>query len=143
MKKLVMVFALGAMLGSCGSDPADIEVKSLDTPCACAEASVAVLKEMADFKQQFQDLGEEPSEDKMKELQADAKVYEDKLEEIQSKCKGDLDPTKAEDCPAAEEMMTLVKEIGLQQFLLCEYKAHQLMGFYNSQKSDLNEFQNN
>ena len=50
MKKLVMVFALGAMLGSCGSDPADIEVKSLDTPCACAEAGVAVLKEMADFK---------------------------------------------------------------------------------------------
>jgi uncharacterized membrane protein (DUF106 family) len=113
MKKLVMVFALGAMLGSCGSDPADIEVKSLDTPCACAEAGVAVLKEMADFKQQFKDLGEEPSEEKMKELQADAKVYEDKLAEIQSKCKGDLDPTKAEDCPAAEEMMTLVKEIGL------------------------------
>ena len=29
MKKLVMVFALGAMLGSCGSDAADIEVSSL------------------------------------------------------------------------------------------------------------------
>ncbi len=108
-----MVFAIGSMLGSCGSDPADIEVKSLDTPCACAEASVAVLKEMADFKQQFANLGEEPSADKMQELQADAKVYEDKLAEIQKKCAGDLDPTKAEDCPATEEMMTLVKEIGL------------------------------
>jgi hypothetical protein len=113
MKKLVMVFAIGSMLGSCGSDPADIEVKSLDTPCACAEASVAVLKEMADFKQQFANLGEEPSADKMQELQADAKVYEDKLAEIEKKCAGDLDPTKAEDCPATEEMMTLVKEIGL------------------------------
>ena len=32
---------------------------------------------------------------------------------LDSEKKGDLDPTKAEDCPAAEEMMTLVKEIGL------------------------------
>ncbi len=46
MKKLVMVFALGAMLGSCGGgDAAEIDVNSLDSACACAEANIEVLTE--------------------------------------------------------------------------------------------------
>jgi hypothetical protein len=117
MKKLVMVFALGAMLGSCGGgDAAEIDVNSLDSACACAEANIEVLTEAKELYELGMKEGENWDEEKGKEMNAkmvDAKVYEDKLEEIQSKCKGDLDPTKAEDCAAAEEMMTLVKDIGL------------------------------
>jgi Skp family chaperone for outer membrane proteins len=97
MKKLVMVFALGAMLGSCGDaedgidkiSAIDIDVATLDSPCACAEAMVAIYDEIIDLSK-----GDDKTADQK------IKTLEDKLEEIETdKCTGDLTPTLVgEDC---------------------------------------------
>ena len=97
MKKLVMVFALGAILSSCGDavegtdkiSAIDIDVATLDSPCACAEAMVAIYDEIIDLRK-----GNDKTADQK------IKTLEDKLEEIElDKCTGDLPPTLVgEDC---------------------------------------------
>ena len=92
-----MVFALGAMLGSCGDaedgtakiNAIDIDVATLDSPCACAEAMVAIYDEIIDLRK-----GNDKTADQK------IKTLEDKLEEIElDKCTGDLTPTLVgEDC---------------------------------------------
>ena len=115
MKKLVMVFALGAMLGSCGG-AASIDVESLDSPCGCAEAMVTVLDESIDMLNDFKDI-EDPSDDVREDFAEDFKPIQEKMDEIEKKCVGDLAIEKADkDCEAAkgaadklEEMMKMMR----------------------------------
>tara|TARA_B110000305_G_scaffold217552_1_gene256978 strand:+ start:23455 stop:23799 length:345 start_codon:yes stop_codon:yes gene_type:complete len=110
MKKLVMVFALGAMLGSCGG-AASIDVDSLDSPCACAEATVTVVDESIDMLKDFKDI-EDPSDEVRLEFVEDYKPIQAKMEEIQEKCKGDLAIEKADkDCDAAKEAADKLAEM--------------------------------
>lgn len=97
-----MVFALGAMLGSCGDaedgtykiSPIDINVTTLDSPGA--EAMVAIYDEIIDLSK-----GNEKSADQK------IKTLKDKLEEIETdKCTGDLTPTLVgEDCSVQQNDM--------------------------------------
>ena len=101
MKKLVMVFALGAMLGSCGGDAAEIDVKSLDSACACAEANIEVLTEAKDLYE----LGQ--NEEKGKEMNEKMQSLEKKYAEIMTKM---MEVKKeGEDCPdTGEKLMKLL-----------------------------------
>jgi len=111
MKKLVMVFALGAMLGSCGSDAADIDVASLDSPCGCVEASITVMDEMIALVAEAKDLGQDASEGDQKDIEEKGEVLQDKMKEIETKCKGDLAAEKAgDDCAALKELPNKAKE---------------------------------
>jgi hypothetical protein len=110
MKKLVMIFALGAMLGSCGG-AASIDVESLDSPCACAEAMVTVLDEAIDMLNDFKDI-EDPSDDVRQDFVDDYKPIQDKMDEIEKKCVGDLAPEKADkDCEAAKKAVDKLDEM--------------------------------
>ncbi|MCH1479442.1 MAG: AP-2 family transcription factor, partial [Crocinitomicaceae bacterium] len=110
MKKLVMVFALGAMLGSCGGGAASIDVDSLDSPCACAEATVTAMEEAIEMGKDFKEI-DDPSDEVRKEFQEDFKPIQAKMDEIKKKCKGDLNPDKADkDCEAVEKAKDLMKE---------------------------------
>ena len=110
MKKLVMVFALGAMLGSCGG-AASIDVESLDSPCACAEAMNTALDESIDMLNYFKDI-EDPSDDVRKDFVEDYEPIKAKMDEIEKKCKGDLAVEKADkDCEAAKEVTDKYEEL--------------------------------
>ena len=110
MRKLVMVIALGAMLGSCGG-AASIDVESLDSPCACAEATVTVLDESIDMLKDFKDI-EDPSDDVRQDFAEDFKPIKAKIDELEKKCKGDLAIEKADkDCEAAKEAVDKYKEM--------------------------------
>ena len=110
MRKLVMVFALGAMLGSCGG-AASIDVESLDSPCACAEATVTVLDESIDMLKDFKDI-EDPSDDVREDFAEDFKPIQEKIDEIEKKCVGDLAIEKADkDCEAAKEAADKLEEM--------------------------------
>ena len=109
MKKLVMIFALGAMLGSCGG-AASIDVESLDSPCACAEATVTVMEEAIEMGKDFKEI-DDPSDEVREEFQEDFEPIQAKMDEIEKKCKGDLNPDKADkDCEAVEKAKDLMKE---------------------------------
>ena len=114
MKKLVMVFALGAMLGSCGGgDAADIDVASLDSPCGCTEAAISVMDEMIALVAEAKDLGEDASEDDQKEITAKGETLEAKMKEIETKCVGELAAEKAgDDCAAKKELPKQMEEYG-------------------------------
>ena len=107
MKKLVMVFALGAMLGSCGGGAAEIDVKSLDSACACAEANIGVLTEAQDLYELGQKEGENWDEEKGKEMNEKMQSLEKKYAEIMKKM---MEVKKeGEDCPdTGEELMKLL-----------------------------------
>ncbi|MEJ6590233.1 MAG: hypothetical protein QNL43_10585 [Crocinitomicaceae bacterium] len=107
MKKLVMVFALGAMLGSCGGDAAEIDVKSLDSACACAEANIEVLTEAKDLYELGQKEGENWDEEKGKEMNEKMQSLEKKYAEIMTKM---MEVKKeGEDCPdTGEKLMKLL-----------------------------------
>lgn len=109
MKKILSVFALAAVLASCGDSAEDIVVNDLDSPCACAEAGVLILQEMTNFKAD----AEGASEAEMKDLGVAAAAMEQKLTDLQAKCTGDLAPMNAKDCPAVEKMQTLANDLGL------------------------------
>ena len=110
MKKLVIVFALGAFLGSCGG-AASIDVESLDSPCACAEATVTVLDESIDMLKDFKDI-EDPSDDVREDFAEDFKPIQEKIDEIEKKCVGDLAIEKADkDCEAAKEAADKLEEM--------------------------------
>ena len=110
MRKLVMVFALGAMLGSCGG-AASIDVDSLDSPCACAEAMNTVLDEATPMTKDFYGI-DKPSDDEKTEYQEDIKPLQDKMGEIEKKCVGDLVIEKADkDCEAAKETENKLTEL--------------------------------
>jgi len=105
-----MVFALGAMLGSCGG-AASIDVESLDSPCACAEATVTVLDESIDMLKDFKDI-EDPSDDVREDFAEDFKPIQEKIDEIEKKCVGDLAIEKADkDCEAAKEAADKLEEM--------------------------------
>lgn len=100
MKTLAMVFALGAMLGSCGGaedsntdkiSAIDIDIAILDSPCACAKALVAIYDDIIDLSNVKGN--DKTANQKIKTLEA-------KLMEIEGdKCVGDLTHTLAgEDC---------------------------------------------
>jgi hypothetical protein len=112
MKKLVMVLALGAMLGSCGGgDAAEIDINSLDSPCGCAEAMVTILDESIDIMNDFTDL-KDPSDEVRKEFQEDMKPLQDKMNAIEKKCVGDIAIEKADkDCEAAKESADKLEEL--------------------------------
>ena len=44
MKKLIIILIIGAMTSSCGGD--SIDISKLDSPCACAEAGVKIMKKI-------------------------------------------------------------------------------------------------
>ena len=111
MKKSVMVFALGALLGSCGGGAASIDVESLDSPCACAEAMNTVLDEAIPMTKDFYGI-DKPSDDEKSEFQEDMQPLKDKIGEIEKKCKGDLAVEKADkDCEAAKEATDKLEEL--------------------------------
>jgi hypothetical protein len=110
MKKLVMIFALGAMLGSCGG-AASIDVESLDSPCACAEAMVTVLDEAIPMTKDFYGI-DKPSDDDKSDYQEDMKPLQDKIGELEEKCVGDLAIEKADkDCEAAKKAADKLEEL--------------------------------
>ena len=103
MKKLVMVFALGAMLGSCGGSAADIDVESLDSACGCAEARIQVMDEYVAMAGEIAESIKDASADDLSSFKDDSDALESKMKEIRNKCKGDLSMDKAEDdCEAAK-----------------------------------------
>ena len=103
MKKLVMVFALGAMLGSCGGSAADIDVESLDSACGCAEARNQVMEEYVTMAGEIAEGIKDASADDLKAFKDDTDALESKMKDIRNKCKGDLAIDKAEDdCEAAK-----------------------------------------
>jgi hypothetical protein len=110
MKKLVMVFALGAMLGSCGGDAAEIDVNSLDSACACAEANIEVLTEAKELYELGMKEGENWDEEKGKEMSAKMTSLEKKYDEIMKKM---MEVKKEdEDCPdTGKELMELLTEM--------------------------------
>jgi hypothetical protein len=111
MKKLVMVFALGAMLGSCGGgDAAEIDVNSLDSACACAEANIEVLTEAKELYELGMKEGENWDEEKGKEMSAKMTSLEKKYDDIMKK----MMEVKKEDeeCPdTGKELMELLTEM--------------------------------
>jgi hypothetical protein len=110
MKKLVMVLALGVMLGSCGGgDAAEVDVNSLDSSCACAEAQIEVLTEAKDLHDLRVKEGDKWDEAKGKEMDAKMETLEKKYREIMDKM---YDVVKdAEDCPeTGKAIMKLVTE---------------------------------
>ena len=103
MKKLVMVFALGAMLGSCGGGAAEIDVATLDSPCGCAEARNQVMEEYVTMAGEISEGLKDASADDLKSFKDDSDALESKMKDIRKKCKGDLAIDKAEeDCEAAK-----------------------------------------
>ena len=111
MKKLVMVFALGAMLGSCGGgDAADIDVATLDSPCGCTEAAISVMDEMIDLRKKAEGM-KDASEEDQKAVMTEFEGLQAKMTEIETKCVGDLAAEKAgEDCAALKELPNKMKE---------------------------------
>ena len=113
MKKLVLVFALGAMLGSCGGGAADLDVESLDSPCGCTEAAISVMDEMIALVGEAKDLGADASEEDQKAVMTEFEGLQAKMTEIETKCVGDLAAEKAgEDCEALKELPKKMEEYG-------------------------------
>ena len=129
MKKLVMVIALGAMLGSCGDasenaasenaasentalentaldivieEVAKIDTATLNSPCACGEAAVPVIDAMIVALNVISGMKDAAQEDKnsaMKKFQG----LQMKMYEIEDKCIDDLALEMAgDDCKAKE-----------------------------------------
>ena len=110
MKKLVMVFALGAMLGSCGGGAAEIDVATLDSPCGCTEAAISVMDEMIDLRKKAEGM-KDASEEDQKAVMTEFEGLQAKMTEIETKCVGDLAAEKAgEDCAALKELPNKMKE---------------------------------
>ena len=97
-----MVFALGAMLGSCGGGAASIDIDSLDSPCGCAEAMVTLLDEAIPMTKDFYGI-DKPSDEEKDEFLEDVKPLQDKMGALEKKCVGDIAIEKADkDCEAAK-----------------------------------------
>ena len=90
-----MVFALGAMLGSCGGSAADIDVESLDSACGCVEARIQVMDEYVTMAGEISI--KDASPDDLSSFEDDSDALESKMKEIRNKCKGDLAMGNIED----------------------------------------------
>ena len=112
MKKVLFVFALGAMLGSCGGGAADLDVESLDSPCGCTEAAVSVMDELIGLYSEAKDMGADASDSDKERIEKEGKALEEKMSEIETKCVGDLAADKAgEDCEALKELPKKMEEL--------------------------------
>jgi hypothetical protein len=108
MKKLIIILIIGAMTSSCGSGSVDIS--KIDSPCACAEAGVKLMKIILPYKDQMKGLKRDATEDFLKENGLED-VY-NQMNALEKKCKGDLSPRKAEsDCSALSEFKDLLGEM--------------------------------
>ena len=109
MKKLLMLFALGAIVGSCGG-AAETDVNSLDSACECAEANIKVLTEAKDLYELGMKEGKDWDEEKINEMNGKMKSLEDKYDEIMKKM---MEVKKEdEDCPdTGKELMEILTEM--------------------------------
>jgi hypothetical protein len=113
MMKLIMVFTIVIMLGSCGGSAADIDIKSIDSSCGCAGAAAKIMSEQIEMGKDIIALGKDPSEeDKQKIIEAGSPLR-DKQKELQKHCKGDLSYRKAEKegCEALKKLEDLKDEM--------------------------------
>jgi hypothetical protein len=127
MKKSVIVFALSAFLVSCGGSAAEVDVKSLDSGCACAEASIAILKESKELYEMGTKEGPDMNESEQEELSKKMSNLETKYSDIMKKM---MEVAKeGEECPeTGVEMMILLKEMNSKRGLNFEIPA-ELSGF--------------
>jgi len=117
MKKLVMLFAAGAFLVSCGGSAADIDVNSLETACECAEAAVDVLNEAKELYEYGVENGEDMEESEQEEMAKDMSNLESKYAELLDKMR-ELGPSEGEECvETGNTMADLAKEMDDHLFL--------------------------
>lgn len=112
MRKGLCVFALGAILSSCGGGSAvDIDVKSIDSACGCAEAVVKIMGAQNDLAKEMIALGEDASEDDQTRILDLKESLKDKQKEIDKHCRGELSFREVkDDCAALEELEKLKDE---------------------------------
>ena len=104
MKKLIIILTIGALLSSCGSG--SIDISKIDSPCACAEAAVTVMKKLMPYKDQMKGLNNDDAKVFMKENGLD-ELYS-QMNDLDKKCRGDLSFRKVEsDCSAKYELKDL------------------------------------
>jgi hypothetical protein len=107
MKKLIIILIIIAISFSCGSGSVDIS--KLDSPCACAEAAVKLMKKILPYKDQMINLDQEEGMAFMKENGLED--FNTQMNDLQKKCTGDLNPRKAEsECSAISEWKDLGKQ---------------------------------
>ena len=109
MRKGLCVFALGAILLSCGGgSAADIDVKSIDSACGCAEAVVKIMGAQNDLAKEMIALDEDASEEEKQKIEDAMSPLMDKQKEIDKHCRGELSFRKVtEDCAALKELEKL------------------------------------
>ena len=108
MKKLLIILIIGAISSSCGSGP--IDISKIDSPCACAEAGVTLMKKLIPYKEEMKVLNRADAEVFMKENGLD-ELYS-QMNDLDKKCRGDLSIRKAEsDCSAKSELKDLEREL--------------------------------
>lgn len=112
MRKGLCVFALGAILSSCGGgSAADIDVKSIDSACGCAEAVVKIMGAQNDLARDMIALGEDASDEQKQKIEDAMPPLKDKQKEIDKHCRGELSFRKVkDDCAALEELEKLKDE---------------------------------
>tara|TARA_B110000483_G_scaffold69999_1_gene87374 strand:+ start:195 stop:560 length:366 start_codon:yes stop_codon:yes gene_type:complete len=113
MKNLVMVILLGTILVSCGGSAADMDVKSIDSACGCAEAATKIMGEQIEMAEKMVALGKDAAEEDMQKIMEAESPLRDKQKELQKHCKGDLSYRKAkkEDCEALKRLEDLKDEM--------------------------------
>ena len=109
MRKGLCVFVLGAILSSCGGgSAADIDVKSIDSACGCAEAVVKIMGAQNDLARDMIALGEDASDEDKQKIEDAMSPLMDKQKEIDKHCRGELSFRKVtEDCAALKELEKL------------------------------------
>lgn len=108
MKKLIIILIIGAMTSSCGGD--SIDISKLDSPCACAEVGVKIMKKILPYKEEMKSLKKDAVEGFLKEKGLE-KVF-NQMNELDKKCRGDLSLRKADsDCSAKSEFKDLQREM--------------------------------
>ena len=112
MRKGLCVFALGAILSSCGGgSAADIDVKSIDSACGCAEAAAKIMGAQNDLDREMIALGEDAQEDDQTRILDVKESLKSKRKEIDKHCRGELSFRKVkDDCAALEELEKLKDE---------------------------------
>ena len=79
MRKGLCVFALGAILLSCGGgSAADIDVKSIDSACGCVEAAVKIMAEQNDLAKDMIALGKDASDEDQQKIEDANKPLKEK-----------------------------------------------------------------
>ena len=113
MKNLVMVILLGTILVSCGGSAADIDVKSIDSSCGCAEAAAKIVGEQIEMGKDMVALGKDAAEEDIQKIVDAGDPLQDKQKELLKHCKGDLSYRKAkkEDCEALKRLEDLKDEM--------------------------------